>query len=257
MAMVSSEYDTSTPNKENPSVSSVGEMENLGSEGSRTRSDAENSEKVIDQKTVVRRRMTEREKYRIFCDIEYQDEAKHFATKHLPNMCVLSFRKIDRKLSKKRRRTEMCVSTYQQRPWNVTAELTEWEKKAVAGAMGGMPTVLLLVGPPKTGKMEWAMSFGRPVKMIGMWNIDALTDDFTHLVLKNIRWREFPYSNEVLGCQGSFIAGGKYKKKRMIRFGRPVVVTCNNDNDPRKDKRVGGLFKGPGVMVIEVPKSLL
>lgn len=62
MAMVSSEYDTSTPNKENPSVSSVGEMENLGSEGSRTRSDAENSEKVIDQKTVVRRRMTERER---------------------------------------------------------------------------------------------------------------------------------------------------------------------------------------------------
>ncbi|KAM4060279.1 geminivirus rep catalytic domain-containing protein [Hirsutella rhossiliensis] len=115
-----------------------------------------------------------------------------------------------------------------------------WRQKNFDVARLGRPTCLVIVGRPRSGKTEWALSFGRPAHMTGEWNMDELMKpDITHVVLNDIKLRAFPYKRDLAGCQEYITATGKYREQRTIRMGIPVIWTCNEDNDVTKDKDIG------------------
>ncbi|KAM4060294.1 geminivirus rep protein central domain-containing protein [Hirsutella rhossiliensis] len=140
-------------------------------------------------------------------------------------------------------------------PWKVPRRLLQWRQKNFDVARLGRPTCLVIVGRPRSGKTEWALSFGRPAHMTGEWNMDELMKpDITHVVLNDIKLRAFPYKRDLAGCQEYITATGKYREQRTIRMGIPVIWTCNEDNDVTKDKDIGQYLLETAV-IYRVPKG--
>ncbi|XP_044724212.1 geminivirus rep protein central domain-containing protein [Hirsutella rhossiliensis] len=104
-------------------------------------------------------------------------------------------------------------------PWKVPRRLLQWRQKNFDVARLGRPTCLVIVGRPRSGKTEWALSFGRPAHMTGY-----------------------------------ITATGKYREQRTIRMGIPVIWTCNEDNDVTKDKDIGQYLLETAV-IYRVPKG--
>jgi hypothetical protein len=116
----------------------------------------------------------------------------------------------------------------------------------------GRVRALLLIGPAYTGKTEWAKSFGRPCEMTHAWCMGKLVEDSTHVVLNDIDVDSFEYWREFLGCQKSFFGTGKYREERELRLDRPVIWTCNSDDDPRRKKVVRGYIAAADVQVVKI-----
>lgn len=154
-------------------------------------------------------------------------------------------------LGTKRKRAVPYTPDFPVKPWRVPSQLLQWWKRNFAEDRGGRPHALLLIGPLRTGKTEWAMSWGRPGTMTKCWNLDVLKSDCTHVVLNDMG-RDFKYWREMLGCQMTFTATGKYRPQQTVQFGKPVIWTCNEDNDPRRWKNVAGYIKAAGVVVVTI-----
>ncbi|KAL2140874.1 hypothetical protein VTI28DRAFT_3165 [Corynascus sepedonium] len=140
--------------------------------------------------------------------------------------------------------------------WKVPKQLLKWKHRNVLNKPEGRPQAVLLIGPPRTGKTEWARSFGLPCVMTHGWSYDAYDEDCTHVVLNDICLSEFPYWRVFLGGQSWLVSTGKYRPETRRRFGKPVIWTCNFDNDPRRNKEVAKYIASAGVLVVTVHKRL-
>ncbi|KAI6263157.1 hypothetical protein MCOR19_000643 [Pyricularia oryzae] len=188
---------------------------------------------------------------RTFRAIGNRDEAEAYAVQHLPRYFVENYKPMQRQLMKKRRQAKEYTPGYRQKPWKLPRALEQWKNNVVANEGG--PSVLLLVGSPGAGKTQWAKSFGRPVEMNRGWEPDAFADGSTHLVMNDMNWVPSGPWAELLSCRESFeVKGRRGKKNKTFTFGKPVIVTCNIDNDPRKIRRVAALFRGELVVVVEL-----
>lgn len=137
--------------------------------------------------------------------------------------------------------------------WKVPAKMLKWRKDNFPVVSGGRPQLLIVQGPPRCGKTEWALSFGRPVQMTGSWNMDELLRrDFTHVVLNDIHLKTFRYKREMAGCQSFFTATGKYREERTVKLGVPVIWTCNSDNSPVHDVEMKEYIRQSGKSVVYV-----
>lgn len=195
--------------------------------------------------------------YQDFIAMEYAEEAKSFAIKHFPRRYVNNFCNYQAILAtKKPKPMEEHVPSFDVYPWRVPERLVRWRRDCLEGDGGRGKRGLLLIGPPMTGKTQWAKSFGRPAEMTNGWDMDALVDDCTHFILNDIRWDTFPYWRELLGKQDSFVATGKYRKMTRIKFGKPVIVTSNLDNDPRKNRDIRQYLSSVGIKVVAVRSKL-
>ncbi|TLD09615.1 hypothetical protein PspLS_11719 [Pyricularia sp. CBS 133598] len=95
-------------------------------------------------------------------------------------------------------------------PWNnVPAGLERIKQRIIDGTWIG---AVLISGPPRIGKTWWAEGFGIPLTITGEWIVKRFLekpDDYTHLILKHIKWEFFPYWREVLTSRASFEADGQ------------------------------------------------
>lgn len=66
--------------------------------------------------------------------------------------------------------------------------------------------------------------------MAGMFNLDKWASDAQYLILDDIEWKWLPAKKQLLGCQYEFELSDKYRRKRTVRFGLPVIYTMNQDN---------------------------
>ncbi|KJZ68833.1 hypothetical protein HIM_11773 [Hirsutella minnesotensis 3608] len=147
--------------------------------------------------------------------------------------------------------------TYASLPWRHHPVLEKWKRDNFPVSRGGRPQCLVLIGPPRCGKTEWALSFGRPAQMTGHWNFDELQKpDFTHVVLNDIVLRGFPHKRDLAGCQEWITATGKYREERTVKLGKPVIWTCNHDNSPLLDRELKRYMKASGVVVVRIKEKL-
>lgn len=51
---------------------------------------------------------------------------------------------------------------YLTEPWKVPLELERWKREYIDERKEGRGGLLILVGPPRSGKTEWGLSFGQP-----------------------------------------------------------------------------------------------
>lgn len=92
---------------------------------------------------------------------------------------------------------------------------------------------LLLVGPSRIGKTEWARSLGPHIYINGYYCLEELEKNGDYLVCDDIPWERFPVWKSILGCQREFTMTDKYRKKIVIRdWNKPCIVLWNPDMYP-------------------------
>ena len=87
---------------------------------------------------------------------------------------------------------------------------------------------LWMYGPSRLGKTMLARSLGRHWYMNGSWNVDCYDDDALYGVLDDIPWESLQrYYKGIMGLQQDVTVTDKYKKKSVIKGGRPVIILTN------------------------------
>jgi len=146
-------------------------------------------------------------------------------------------------------------------PWRLPEDLSDWFLRNFDEHGGLRPPCgrylgVVVISPPSFGKSQWALSFGNPVHMRGMWNITALRPEFTHLVVDDVQPDKFKYWKEVIGCQETFHASDKYRRVEQIAFHKPTIWLCNPEQSPLKHKAFRTYASGLGVPVITLRQPL-
>jgi len=106
--------------------------------------------------------------------------------------------------------------------------ITNWLQDEFNGTHD-RPKSLVLVGPSRTGKTEWARSLGthnyfNDMVNFAEWNEDAgytIFDDFEFESYMAKHWKSW------FGCQKEFTVTDKYTRKKVIRGRRPFIWLCN------------------------------
>lgn len=87
---------------------------------------------------------------------------------------------------------------------------------------------LWLYGPSRMGKTVLARSLGQHWYMNGAWNVDCYDDNGLYGVLDDIPWESMQrYYKGIMGLQLDVTVTDKYKKKSVIKHGRPVIILSN------------------------------
>jgi len=87
---------------------------------------------------------------------------------------------------------------------------------------------LWLFGGSRNGKTALARSLGPHWYMMGAWNVECYDDNAGYGVLDDIDWEILKrYYKGIMGLQMDVTVTDKYKKKSVIKGGRPVIVLSN------------------------------
>lgn len=87
---------------------------------------------------------------------------------------------------------------------------------------------LWLYGGSRMGKTDLARSLGVHWYMNGAWNVEGYSDAATYGILDDIEWPSLQrYYKGLLGLQKHVTVTDKYKPKKTIMGGKPVLVLSN------------------------------
>lgn len=87
-----------------------------------------------------------------------------------------------------------------------------------------------LYGPSRMGKTQLARSLGLHWYMQGMWSLDEYSDEADYGVVDDFDWdrfKTFGYKG-LLGLQYELVVTDKYRGKRTIKHGKPLVFVTND-----------------------------
>lgn len=87
---------------------------------------------------------------------------------------------------------------------------------------------LWLTGASRMGKTMLARSLGNHWYMNGSWNVDCYDDQADYGILDDIPWESMQrYYKGILDLQMDITVTDKYKKKSVIKHGKPVIMITN------------------------------
>jgi len=67
-----------------------------------------------------------------------------------------------------------------------------------------------------------------------MLNLDDWDDDAKYIVLDDFDIKFFPQWKSFFGAQKSFVLTDKYRKKRTVQWGKPLIWVCNYEGLPSR-----------------------
>lgn len=98
------------------------------------------------------------------------------------------------------------------------------------------PYSLILIGPSRTGKTEWARSIGRHMYFNNYFNLDLWDEEALYAIFDDMdcdpdipfekcfrSWKAF------FGAQKEFTVTDKYKRKMKVKWGKPIIWISNNE----------------------------
>lgn len=96
---------------------------------------------------------------------------------------------------------------------------------------------LVLYGPTRTGKTEWARSLGKHAYFGGLFSLEEDISSANYAIFDDIAGglSFFPQYKSWLGSQLQFYTTDKYKKKKLVNWGRCCIWIANED--PRMDPK--------------------
>lgn len=95
---------------------------------------------------------------------------------------------------------------------------------------------MVILGPTRIGKTHWARSLGEHMYFNHLFNIDLWNPQAKYIIFDDMEIDYIPALKAFWGAQQEFTLTDKYRKKRNIQFGKPMIFLCNEDFDPRKSK---------------------
>lgn len=109
--------------------------------------------------------------------------------------------------------------------WKIPALLEQWVREELPKK--DRPKCLVLVGPSRLGKTQWARSLGRHMYWRGMTNVTRWDEAAKFLVFDDIEWQFIPQKKSLLTCMGNATVTDKYKGKKDILVDKPAIVLLN------------------------------
>ena len=111
----------------------------------------------------------------------------------------------------------------------VTPEMEAWVRNELH-KRGHRPKALILWGPSRTGKTQWARSLGHHSYMGTMFNIDCLDEGSDYIVFDDCDPDHLHSHYKCwIGAQDQFSATDKYRAKRLVKWGKPCIWLSNSD----------------------------
>jgi len=115
--------------------------------------------------------------------------------------------------------------TWCNKGWRLPEELEKWKKEEVGKK--DRPKCLVLVGPSRLGKTQWARSLGRHMYWRGTTNVTNWDVEAKFLIFDDIEWKFIPQKKALLTCMGDATVTDKYKGKKDIKVDKNAIVLCN------------------------------
>lgn len=147
-----------------------------------------------------------------------------------PRDFVLNYERIEALAAK---RFKPCIPAYSGRTLsdfnNVPIQCIDWYQQNVANPQPERPRSLILYGPTRLGKTEWARALGKHVYFNGMFNLDLWDSDAQYAVFDDLDWKYFVNWKCWLGAQKDFSCTDKYRRKMNLSWGHPAIWLNNND----------------------------
>lgn len=109
----------------------------------------------------------------------------------------------------------------------VPEELDDWIRCNLDCPQPERPRCLVLVGPSRLGKTEWARSLGRHMYFNGMFMQDLWDTRAQYAVFDDIDWKWIVNGKGWLGGQKEFVITDKYRKKMRVHWNHPVIWCTN------------------------------
>lgn len=168
---------------------------------------------------------------KIFAEATEAPTAEEFMSilmRDAPRDMVLGLEKVEYFCSKRYKRN---VQPYSGRGIedfnNVPTILTEWWQQNVMNPQPERPKSLILYGPTRLGKTEWARALGKHMYFNGMFNLDDWDDEAQYAIFDDMDWKYFINWKCWLGAQKHFTCTDKYRKKQSITWGHPAIWLNN------------------------------
>jgi hypothetical protein len=118
----------------------------------------------------------------------------------------------------------------------------------------GRRVPLLLVGLPRTGKTQWAITAGpRPAVYPGVNRYDPKA---SHLVLNDVDFSCSQSWREALGFVDEPLLGQDARDGVDERLALPLIVTCSPGRDPRRVPVLRKHIERGGCVVVDVDEPL-
>jgi len=93
------------------------------------------------------------------------------------------------------------------------------------------PKSLVLVGPSRLGKTQWARCLGQHAYVATTWDLSSFDSRFDYVVFDDVPWDNFKhYAKPFFGCQRDFSVSDKYRKKKRISGGVPCIFLVNPED---------------------------
>lgn len=94
------------------------------------------------------------------------------------------------------------------------------------------PKTLVLIGASRLGKTCWARSLGSHMYFNNLFNLDDWNPEASYIIFDDISFDFIPAPKSFWGAQKSFVVTDKYRKKKTLSFGKPLIFLCNPEDDP-------------------------
>jgi len=127
------------------------------------------------------------------------------------------------------------TSRYLEDQFRVSEQMRLWLNGMRRSDEVGRKRSLILIGPSRVGKTEWARCLGSHFYMNGSWNLGCFREDVEYGIFDDLEFGMFKYFKQFMGCQQSeFSVSDKFIRNSVIRFGKPCIWLCNEDIDSWK-----------------------
>jgi len=135
-------------------------------------------------------------------------------------------------------------------------EVQDWVDKYVGVDSLSRPKSLVLWGPTRLGKTEFARSIGAHWYINWDWDVSQVHNEVKYGVIDDMDIKKFGYWKPFLGCQKQFTVTDKYHKKKQMEFGKPVIWLCNEDPSTWKVSEVEMKWILGNVVIVGISSEL-
>lgn len=158
-----------------------------------------------------------------------QDEYFSLIRARFPRDYALSLQRLEYTATRLFPSKSAYVPEYERGTFNVPPELNEWADTTRFDRY--RPKSLVLCGPSRIGKTEWARSLGRHTYWYGQPNIDTWDDGAEYLIMDDFSpdiAKYMPMWKGFFGAQKELNITQKYRGIYTKKYGKPLLWLCNS-----------------------------
>ncbi|KAF8633621.1 hypothetical protein AX17_004420 [Amanita inopinata Kibby_2008] len=136
----------------------------------------------------------------------------------------------------------------------ITGQMKDWVEQYLKGEEVHRPKALIVWGPSRVGKTEWARSLGTHCYWKEMFNLDLINEAADYVIFDDITPKYFPTYKAWIGGQRDFNVTDKYHRKRNVAGGFPCIILMNDD--PRSHSEWDSAWIRRNAVIVNIEHEL-